>query len=148
MELIKFMSWNYNFLDHTADIAFEAEADSIEELFTASAFAFKETVAEEFSLEKNEEKVIEKMEFSLEELLVTFIDELNFILQTKRWIIHDIKNLEISEVNKKFKLFAQISGEPVSEKHHLKEEIKAVTFHQMNIKKANNKFITRVVFDI
>ena len=40
------MSFNYNFIDHTADIAVDIKADSIEELFFASAKAFKETLVE------------------------------------------------------------------------------------------------------
>ena len=143
------MSWNFNFLDHTADIAFEIEADSLDELFIASAAAFKKAVIEDYFSEEKEEKTIRKSESSLEELLVTFLDELNFLLETRKWIISEINKIKISELNKEFYLVAEISGEPVNiDKHHLKEEIKAVTFHQMEVKKVNNKFRTNVVFDI
>jgi SHS2 domain-containing protein len=33
-------------------------------------------------------------------------------------------------------------------KHTMKAEIKAVTFHQMEIKRSAGKFYTRIVFDI
>ena len=45
----------------------------------------------------------------------------------------------------KIKLDAIHTGAP---KDWLKEEIKSVTYHQMEIVKIDNKFSTRVVFDI
>jgi SHS2 domain-containing protein len=64
------MSWEFNFIDHTADIAVEVKADTIEELFTASASAWQDSVTK-----KNVVKLINKKEiyiedFSYEELLV------------------------------------------------------------------------------
>lgn len=143
------MAWDYNFIDHTADIAVEVEGNTIEELFIASALAWKECVIENTEIDLLSDKKINIDDFSFEELLVHFLDELNFLLLTKKWVIGKINKIEIRKLNDRFKLNADISGENLDEKkHQLKVEIKAVTFHQMEIKKINNKFSTRIVFDI
>lgn len=143
------MSWEYNFIDHTADIAVEVKGDTIEEMFTASAFAWQESVVEKSWIKLSDEKEINVEELSYEELLVRFLDELNFLLSTKKWIMIDINKIEIKNTDDKLKLKAVVTGEKFDEKkHRLKIEIKAVTFHQMEIKNIDNEYSTRIVFDI
>jgi len=141
------MSHSYKFIDHTADIAFEVSADSYEELFTASAEAWKEAVLENPQINGKEERKIIIKEDSLEELLVSFLNELNFLFLSKKWIFNSIKNISVKN-NGVWKLNSVLLGEPLLKEHIIKSEIKAVTFHQMDIKKINNNFTTRIVFDI
>jgi SHS2 domain-containing protein len=143
------MSWEFNFIDHTADIAVEVKADTIEELFTASAFAWQESVIEKdmINLPDKHEIIIE--ELSYEELLVRFLDELNFLFLTRKWIMREINKIELKKDIDKIKLRVFVTGENFDEKRHqFKVEIKAVTFHQMEIKKIENMFTTRIIFDI
>lgn len=142
---------SYRFLDHTADIAFEVRGNSLEELFTASALAWKESVIEEFDAGGNAEiKMIHLDEYSSEELLVNFLSELNFLLSARKWVMISIDNIDISKADADgLHLDATIKGFQVDpEKQKLKEEIKAVTFHQMNIEEDSGEFSTIVVFDI
>jgi SHS2 domain-containing protein len=60
-----------------------------------------------------------------------------------------IDKIEMQKKNEVFNLSVIVSGEDIKENvHHLKVEIKAVTFHQMEIKRINNKYFTRIIFDI
>ena len=52
--------------------------------------------------------------------------------------IIDKKKLKISAFGEKINL----------EKHEIKHEIKAVTYHQLEVKRENNYWSTRVIFDI
>ena len=143
------MSWEYNFIDHTADIAVEVRGNTIEELFIASAFAWQESVIEKNEIKISDIKEINVNELSYEELLVRFLDELNFLFLTGKWIMLEINKIEIHSENDNLKLKAILRGENYNDKkHQLKIEIKAVTFHQMEIKKINNVFTTRIIFDI
>jgi SHS2 domain-containing protein len=143
------MSWKYNFIDHTADIAVEVKGDTIEELFTASAFAWRESVIEKDKINLFDQQEINIYEISYEELLVHFLDELNYLFLTRKWIMSGINKIEIQKKNDKLKLKAIVTGESYNDKRHqLKVEIKAVTFHQMEIKKVNNEYFTRIIFDI
>ncbi len=143
------MTGSYKFIDHTADIAAEVSADNYNDLFIASAFVWKESVVPDFHLDKPEEKEIDISDRSLEELLVHFLSELNYLLFVKRWIFFEVKDIAVKENAKQFEAKIKIIGERVDEnKHELKIEIKAVTFHQMNIRYGDGKYKTRYVFDI
>lgn len=143
--------FSYSLVDHTADIAFEVSADTIEELFIGCALAWKNSVTDDFEIVKPEEKDISIYEDTLEELLVSFVSELNFQLSAKKWIFHSIQKLTLEEGNTKgrMNLKATVKGETlIAQNHSLKEEIKAVTFHQLNIEKRDNQLVTIIVFDI
>jgi len=143
------MSWKYNFIDHTADIAVEVKSNTIEELFIASAYAWQESVIEKNEIKISDKREINVNELSYEELLVRFLDELNFLLLTKKWIMGKLNQIEIKKKNEMYNLTAVMSGDSISlKRYRLKVEIKAITFHQMEIKNINNEYTTRIVFDI
>lgn len=143
------MPGKYIFIEHTADIAVDVEGETFEDLFEASAAAWKEAILEEVSLSDKEERTIDLLENSIEELLVSFLNEINFLLQVKKWITNSIKSIEILPEENGISLKAAVSGELFNDdKHLLKEEIKSVTYHQMEIKKINQHYMTRIVFDI
>jgi len=143
------MSWKFNFIDHTADIAVEVTGDTINDLFIASAFAWQESVFEKNGVNLSDEREINIEELSYEELLVSFLDELNFLLLTKKWIMGKVDKIQIQKNDDKINLKAIVTGENFDDKRHqLKVEIKAVTFHQIEIRKVNNKYFTRIIFDI
>ena len=64
------MTRSFKFIDHTADIAFDLEADSLEELFIASTEAFKLSVTDFNCGETFDSIEIELTGNSKEELLV------------------------------------------------------------------------------
>jgi SHS2 domain-containing protein len=142
------MSSAYKFVDHTADIAVDVEADSMEELFMASAQAWKETIFENNIIKEKEEKKIKIIESDPESLFVKFLDEMNFLFQTKKWICSSAGKIMIAK-NKEWNLSSILLGESFDpERHIVNLEIKAVTFHQMEVKNINGKYSTRIVFDI
>ena len=143
------MGWNYNFLDHTADIAADVYADSLNELFIASAMVWRESISDDKSDYATELRSIVLSENNLEILLVSFLSELNFLFQSKGWLMDSISIIEIMPQRDLWKLNTQLSGHFFDRKNmNLKSEIKAVTYHQMEVKEKNGKFYTRIVFDI
>ena len=141
------MSSSYKFIDHTADIAVEITADSIEELFIVSAKAFKEAVIElnPKSVLKNFYLVLDS--HSLETLLVSFLNELNFRLINKRKIFININDVKIIQNDENYSLQCILQEDNIDE-DKIKAEIKSVTYHQVEIKEKNGKYSTRIVFDI
>lgn len=140
---------SYKFIDHTADIAVEVESSSIEGLFDSACHAWLESVLEPWQRRKVDSKKFLFTSDSYEQLLVHLLSELNFQLYTKRWIYTYTNIFKIEKQNNRLHLIAEVFGEPFnSEFHSLKEEIKAITFHQMKIEKQNEKYFTRIVFDI
>lgn len=138
----------YNFIDHPADIAVEVKAESIEKLFEISAEAWKATAIENSSSESPFEFQIALESLSLEELLVEFLSELNFKLYGKKLVYSKVKSLTIEE-DSIFRVKAELYFEDFNPLlHQIKNEIKAITFHQMNIQKKNSLYSTKIVFDV
>jgi len=138
----------YKFIEHPADIAVELSAGSIEELFETGAEAWKSSVLENSSTEIPFEFLIENESNTLEELLVEFLSELNFMLFSKKLVYSKIKSLIIEE-NNTYKLTAALYFEDFNPSwHQLKAEIKAITYHQMKIEKTKNNYSTKLILDI
>jgi len=142
------MSASYKFIDHTADIACEVSGDTLEELFTASVEAWRSSVVEDTKYREREIKKFKLKASSKEQLLVDFISEINYYLFTHNWLFNLVVELEIKQKNNNWILSTKIGGMSVSQDVEIKQEIKAVTFHQMNIEKRDNKYCTLIVFDI
>lgn len=139
---------SYKFLDHTADIAVEVHADTIEDLFISAAAAWSEAVIE-FNEEGQQEKRIYLSESTLEELLVSFLAELNYLLYSKRWMFNRIISIVLEPRQGTWNLNCLITGNELNNKEYtIKEEIKAVTFHQMLIQQLEGQYTTRIIFDI
>lgn len=140
------MSAGHKFIEHTADIAFEVTADSIEELFLESARAWRICVVGDIAGKALSNNIVNLTADSIEELLVNFLNELNFFLITKKWLAVIFNNLIIDKSN--FLLSVNVNGFDIDPFFEIKEEIKSVTYHQMEIVLKDNRYSTRVVFDI
>ncbi|HAB53280.1 MAG: hypothetical protein A2315_14675 [Ignavibacteria bacterium RIFOXYB2_FULL_35_12] len=143
------MSWEYNFLDHTADIAVDIKADTLDELFMASAYSWRDYISDDDNSFSSEKHLLDLSENNLEVLLVSFLSELNFLYQSESWMMDKVNSLIITEKNDSWNLNAEILGQSFNRKEmNLKTEIKAITYHQMEIKEQQGRFSTRIVFDI
>jgi SHS2 domain-containing protein len=138
----------YQQIDHTADIALQISANSLEDLYITAAAGWRAVVLEETNFLDTEFKNIELPADSKEELLVNFISELNYLLYVKKWICSNVAKLEIVMTKYNLKLFAELTGEPFrSDVHEIRTEIKAVTYHHLQIKKIDEKYETKLIFD-
>ncbi len=139
----------YKFVEHTADIAVDISAISIEGLFKTSAKAWQDIILGKYKPSDDEQLSIEIKADSLEVLLVDFLSELNYLLLTKKWIFSTTKKITIVSNDDEMILKVLLKGENFDiQKHELKAEIKAVTYHQMKIERVGNSYTTRIVFDI
>jgi SHS2 domain-containing protein len=92
---------------------------------------------------------------NLEELFVTWLDELLYLYETerlicRRFVIDDISSRDMGDSphNGK-KLCATVFGEKVDPaRHEIKTEIKSVTYHQLRVEKTDNVWRVQVIFDV
>jgi len=77
-----------------------------------------------------------------ENLLHNFLEEILFLFESQGFILSKVKKLKIAN-NK-------LTGELVGDngKYEIKNDIKAVTYHEMFVKKINGKFVSQVVLDV
>ena len=142
------MSGSYKFIEHTADIAAEIEGSSLEELFSAGADAWLNSVVEKNDFEGDDPMEIELYEKSIDELLITFLNELNYLLITRKWLYLNVQSIKIFNDENGCELSAELMGIKLRNEIEVKHEIKSVTYHQVEIINKNGIYSTLVVFDI
>jgi SHS2 domain-containing protein len=142
------MSKSYKFVDHTADIAIEISGSTLDELFSAGAEAWLVSVVGELNIEDDDSMELELSASSKEELLVTFLNELNYLLITKKWLCASIQSMKIFNDADGCELSAELKGTRIKDDLHLKHEIKSVTYHQLEIIEKDGNLSTLIVFDI
>ena len=137
----------YKYLDHTADIMFEAYGNSLNELFENSALATEESMVNLAQIKPKLKKEISLENKNIEYLLFDFLGELIYFKDAELLLFSKIK-VNIKKEEKLYKLKALLKGEKLREEHEQKVDVKAITFHKFEIKKLKEKYSARVILDI
>lgn len=135
----------YRFLEHTADLAMEIFGSSPETLVVHGGEALFTALGRYESPRCTVERPIEIDAKGLEALLHDWLAELNYLHQTKDEIYHrfDIRRLDEN------RLEAIAYGEAIDpERHVIDLEIKAVTWHCLEVRREGPLWRARVILDI
>jgi SHS2 domain-containing protein len=135
---------SFEFIDHTADAGIKVEAPTLEDLFEIAGLAFTETVTSVDSVSCRVERRFKLQEDDLETLLVSWLQELLYLLDTEDLVFGRFQ-VKIHDLS----LEATAWGEPFDPSiHTIKTEIKAVTYHQLKVAKSDQGWQAEVIFDI
>jgi SHS2 domain-containing protein len=135
----------YEQFPHTADIGVRVYGKDLKELFANAAFAMFDIIADLEGMKVSATKDIELKAANYEELLVAWLDELLYNFYTKWVIFSDFRIEELDEHHIKAKALGRSVGE---NKNRLKTEIKAATYHDLNINKTADGYEVEIIFDI
>ena len=138
----------YEYLEHTGDIGIRAYGGTLEELFINAAQGLLESIADISTVGTTKQMQIEVFAESLEELMVAWLDELNFQHEVEEIFFRQVEIRRISETP--YRLVAVAYGEPVDfAKHVVYTEIKSITYHQLIVEQLpDNRWMTQVIFDL
>ncbi|MCK5024040.1 MAG: archease [Thermoplasmata archaeon] len=136
------MHKRYKIIDHTADIAIRTTGKSMNEAFENAGYAMFDTMCDAASVKPLTTKRVECEANDLEQLLVDWLSELLFICDVDDMLFSKFE-VQITGT----KLQAKIYGEKMDRtRHHLKTDIKAITYHMLDVDKETNT--VQVLFDI
>jgi len=135
----------YKFLEHTADVKFLASGKTIEEAFVSCFEAMKETICEKKVIEMKKQKKIKIKADDLESLLYKFLEEFLFLLDSKGFLSSRIEDMKINA--KKFELSAVVFGDD-AKNYSFSNDVKAVTYNGMFVKKERGNWVCQVVLDV
>lgn len=123
----------YRYLEHTTDAFIEVTANTLEEAFENAGISVVDTIVDIKLVEEKKEKKMEVNGKDLNYLLYNWLEEIIILTITEGFVT---KRFSVKlEKNNGYKLVATLNGEEIDfEKHHFKVEIKAPTFHLMEIK--------------
>lgn len=146
----------YKVLSHTADLRLEIFGETLEELFKNAAEAIGNILVSGISRPVQSEarqmrhasgglkEKIKAISANPNTLLVDFLNE----ILTKSHInkkVYKISNIKIQISNKEHIVEAELIGFSVGE---FDEDVKAVTYHEVDIKNEKDIFRTKLVLDI
>jgi protein archease len=141
----------YRFHDEitTADVAFEAWGDTLEELFVSGADALLRTMAAApEQVERRQELAIRLEQDELDLLFFSFLQELIFYKDARKLLLH-ADRVRIEEREGIFILEASVSGEQLDvARHRLLVDVKAVTLHRFELQFRDGLWQTVVVLDV
>jgi SHS2 domain-containing protein len=135
----------FRILDHTGDLGILVYGRDLEELFRNAGEAFFDIITDVQRVMENTERVIRVEGPNLEDLMVRWLGELLYV--------HDVDGLLfrsfwIDEL-RDGALKARARGEAFDERRHvMKTEIKAVTYHKIQVKEEKKGWSARIIFDL
>jgi SHS2 domain-containing protein len=130
-------------IDHTADICIKAHGKTISEAFENAAVGMFDIITDNSKIGIVGQYNIKLEAPDLEQLLVDWLSELLFLNSAKNLVFGSFK-VSIDENH----LSAQVFGEEYDKyKHKMGIEIKAVTYHMLEVKDTE-PFYVKILFDI
>lgn len=135
----------YEFINHTADIGIKVRGLSLKELFENAARAMFDLIVDLDTVKTRNQMAIEIKGGELEELLADWLRDLLYRYNGDKYLLKEFKIEKISPGALK----ARVRGEKLDmSRHSLRREIKAVTYHDLKIRKLNRQWQAQIIFDI
>jgi SHS2 domain-containing protein len=130
-----------------ADAAFEASGSTLEELFMGAAAATFEVMADTKTVKPVLIREIVLENESVDGLLIDWLSELVFLKDSESLLFCEF-DVCITK-NDVYELNALAKGDKIDrDKHSLRSDVKAVTYHMLEVKKTGENWTARVVLDI
>ena len=156
----------FHYLDHITDVIIEAFGTTLEEAFVNSAKGLVNTMFE-INYPQNEQLACNLRELEIEakgydynSLLYDWLEKVLLIVLVDRILVSafNVEILSSTSPNAKirdaddqsaFYLEGLARGEPISlDRHEYKVEVKAITYHGMEVKQENDIFVTKFLVDL
>ncbi len=132
-------------LEHTADLRIRVFGDTLEQLLQNAANAMLELMTERSKVDCHEVRLITITGETDEIKLVRLLNEILFLFETERIIFSDAE----VEIKSETDISVICRGEAFdSNKHEINLDIKAVTYHNMNISRSGDRLVVDIVFDV
>jgi SHS2 domain-containing protein len=135
----------FEVLDHTADIGLIVYGEDLKTLFENAGEAFFHLITDLKKVKRRVEKRIEIKGENLERLMVDWLSELLYLHDVENLLFKGFKVESVGEGGLK----ARVKGEPFQEGVHvIKTGVKAVTYHQIEVRKENGRWRAQIIFDL
>jgi len=129
-----------------ADIAFEADSETVDGLFESSAMAVTDVMVDPASLESAVSRKLSVASESLDTLLYDFLTQIIVLKDLDSLLFREV---EVNVAPDMKSLEASLRGEAIDrERHSLRNDVKAVTMHMFGVRREGGKWRATVVLDI
>ena len=139
------MKKTYHLIDHTADFGIQVFGSDSQELFSNAALALFDVITEMDVLTGRDSCHIKTSGEDWADLMINWLREILYLWNGKERLVKSIQILSLSENKISAKIYFDAY---MPDRHIIKTEIKAVTYHQAQVKSSPAGWEARVIFDI
>jgi len=135
----------FRFIDHTGDLGIEVYGQSLKELFENAGQAFFLVITDSSRVQQKVERVITLPFEDLGTLMVDWLGQLLYLHDVDGILFcqFEVKKIEAGS------FVASAWGEFFQEgRHVIRTEVKAVTFHQLEVRERRGRWHARVILDL
>ena len=144
------MPASFQFLEDVAlaDLAFDAEGDSVPEVFEAASNAVMEAMADPTTVGATWERCVEHVEADLAELLFEWLSDFVY-WKDAAGVVFSRAVILVTREGSQWKLAGTLVGEPVNQATQvLRNDVKGVTKHLYRLHQDSGRWRVRVVLDV
>lgn len=144
------MAWTFRFLEEIAlaDIGFEAEGESVEEVFRGATQALLESMANPSTVSKEWERAIERSDADPSALLFEWLSEVVYWKDAAGVVFREAP-FTLTQEGDVWLLRARLIGARVDQQtQELHADVKGVTKHLYELKQTGDRWMARVVLDV
>ncbi|RPH52690.1 MAG: archease [Desulfobacteraceae bacterium] len=135
----------YKLIDHTADMGIEVSGSCLKELFENAGYAMLDVITDANRLTALYETDLNTTGEDWPDLMVNWLRELLYLWTGKGLLVKIIDIVSFSE----YTLSAIVKYEPFApERHLIKSELKAVTYHQIRVEQKDRSWEAGIIFDV
>jgi SHS2 domain-containing protein len=135
----------YNLIDHTADFGIRVYGSDSKELFANAAWALSDIITEIDQLAGLDSCNIEVSGNDWSDLMVNWLREVLYLWNGKEFLVKKARILSLSET----KLSASVELDTFDpDRHIIKTEIKAITYHQIQVNSSPSGWEAIIICDI
>lgn len=132
----------FEYFEVTADIGFRAYGKNLNEAFENAGLAIFNIISDTEDIDSKNEISFEITSEDNVSLLYDYLEELLFYHEVEFMLFGEFH----VEIDENLHLKATIRGETIDwDKHERKTEIKAITFHEMHVKKSDHVELQAIV---
>jgi SHS2 domain-containing protein len=135
---------NYEIFNHTADIGIKIVANSLPEIFEKAILATADLLSGGIEIKPRIKKILTIEEDDINTVLVCVLEEIIYFFESQVFLPSECS---IKIENNHYEIILKGSIASMEEIKH-GTEIKAVTYHKLEIKKANDEYQATVIFDV
>jgi SHS2 domain-containing protein len=135
----------YELIDHTADFGIRVFGKSLESLYENAAYALFDLITDVRRLDRNNTLHLTIEGEDRADLMVNWLRELFYLWNGNEMLVSEASVHMVSET-----IFqAEISYDLYEKnRHEIRNEIKAVTYHKIGVKKEADGWTGEVIFDV
>ena len=132
-------------IDHTADFGIRVTAPDLPGLFKEAGIAMMASMVDLQRIDADQRQTVDVTGADWPDLMVNWLRELLYLVNGDEFLFREIEIQAITE----FSLTAEVTGTAFDPgRHRIETEIKAVTYHDIEVTQIADGWSAQVIFDI